>query len=358
MSIPRAPYVSIVAALLTLGLGACQPAARRPAGPGATATGATSNGAAVAGDTTVAAPNTEGPLKVVATHSILGDLVRNVGGDEIALTVLVGPGTDAHSFEPRPADSVALAQADVIFENGLGFESWLDELVAASGTKARRVVVTKAITPIAAPEAEHDAQETPAAGDRSAAEGAGDVHGELDPHVWHDVANAVLMVEAIRDGLVQADPAHAATYEANAAGYTSILRALDREIQAHVDTLPPERRKLVTSHDTFNYFARRYGFTIVGTALGSVSTEAAEPSAAAIARLVDEIRASGVPAIFAENIQIPKLVERIAREAGVALGPTLYTDALGEPGSAGDTYLKLMSANVANIVGALADQSP
>jgi ABC-type Zn uptake system ZnuABC Zn-binding protein ZnuA len=273
-------------------------------------------------------------LVVVVTHSILGDLVHQVGGAAIELQVLVGPGADSHSFEPGAADSVLLARADVIVENGLGFEGWLDGLVAASGSRAARIVAAEGVAPLVAG-------------------AAGGSAGELDPHVWWDVENAMSMVGAVRDGLVAADPANAAGYRDRAERYLQELRQLDAEIVRQVATIPPAQRKLVTSHDTFAYFARRYGFEVVGTALGAATTEAAEPSAAAMARLVQEIRAAGVPALFAENVGNPDLIERIADEAGVALGPTLYTDALGPPGSAGDTYVKMMRANVAALSAAL-----
>jgi len=272
-----------------------------------------------------------GRLKVVATFSILGDFVRSVGGDEIEVRVLVGPGGDAHEFAPSPADGVALAEAALVFENGLGFEPWLDDLYAASGSKAGRSVATEGIQPM------------------SAAEEA----GETDPHVWHDVTHAMQMVETIRAALTQADPANAQTYQANADAYIAELRELDAWVMPQVQTLPEARRKLVTSHDTFSYFAARYGFEVVGTALGAASTEVADPAAGEIATLVEAIKATGVPAIFAENIANPRLMEQIANEAGVQLAPTLYTDALGEPGSAGDTYLKLMRYNVTTIVAAL-----
>ena len=161
------------------------------------------------------------------------------------------------------------------------------------------------------------------------------------------------MVEAIRDDLVAADPTNAATYEANAQAYLARLQALDEFVVAEVAKLPEERRKLVTSHDTFAYFAARYGFAIVGTAFGSVTTEGADPSAAEIDALVSEIEAAAVPAIFAENVSNPALMESVAAEAGVELAPTLYTDALGEEGSDGDTYEKMIRANVATIVAAL-----
>jgi ABC-type Zn uptake system ZnuABC Zn-binding protein ZnuA len=283
----------------------------------------------------------DGRLQVIATHSILGDLAQNVAGDAVELTILVEAGSDTHTFEPSPADIADIAQADLILENGLEFEGWLNELYEASESTAERVVVTNGLTLLAAGE-EHE-HET---------EGEHE-HGEHDPHVWHSVANAIGMVRAIRDALVEADPANANTYQANADAYTAELQALDQWVFEQVETLPAGRRKLVTSHDTFSYFAERYGFEIVGTALGSISTETADPSAGEMAELVEAIRAAAVPAIFAEEVASSELMGQIAAEAGVTLGPPLYSDALGQPGSAGDTYLNMMRYNVTTLVNTL-----
>ena len=291
-------------------------------------------------------PTTEGPLQVVASFSILGDLVKNVGGDAVEVTTLIGPGVDAHTYDPAPADLVVLSKADVIFENGLGFEPWLDRFFASAQPSGARVVVTEGITPREAGADEH-------AGEAQLEEDGAHEHGQFDPHVWHDVANAIVMVGNIRDALVAADPARAELYEANAAAYIAELKALDASIREQVGTLPPERRKLVTSHDTFGYFAEAYGFEVLGTALGSISTEAGDPSARDIATLITEIEDAGVPAIFAENVANPDLMESIAAEAGVALAPTLYTDALGPQGSPGATYIGMMQSNVTTIVDAL-----
>jgi zinc/manganese transport system substrate-binding protein len=290
-------------------------------------------------------PGAAEPLQVVATFSIVGDLVQQVAGDEVAVTTLIGPGVDAHTYDPAPADLVALENADLIVENGLGFEPWLDQFLASAGAPATRVVASAGITP-----------RVLAAGEGDAGDAGEDAHeaGESDPHVWHDVANAIVMVENIRDALVAADPAHAARYEENAAAYIAELRALDEWIREEVATIPDERRKLVTSHDTFGYFAAAYGFAVIGTALGSLSTEAGDPSAQQIVLLIEQIRAAGVPAIFAENVANPDLMESLAAEAGVVLAPPLYTDALGPAGSPGATYDGMMRANVTTIVDALA----
>ena len=273
------------------------------------------------------------PLKVVATFSILGDITNNIGGDKIDLTVLVGPDADPHTFEPVPSDSATLNATALIFENGLGFEAWLDDLYAASGSTATRVVVTQGIEPgqIA----------------------VGEETGETDPHAWQNVYYSIHMAEVVRDALSQADPANAVAYQLNANHYVTQLLDLDTYIVEKVQTLPTEQRKLVTDHDAFGYFAARYGFTVVGTALGSVSTEAADPSAADIAQLVADIQATGTKAIFAENIENPQLMQQIADQTGVKVGPPLYSDALGQPGTDGETYLKMMRYNVDAIVGAL-----
>ncbi len=313
-------------------------------------------------------------LQVITTFSVLGDIVAQVGGDAVDVVVLVPAGADAHDFEPSPTDVGSLEDAMIVFENGLEFEPWLDDLYEAAASDATRVVVTDGITPREAGDHdEHEGEEhddaSPDAGDHADEgddhdeedhdgddhDGEDDhEHGEYDPHVWHDVANVIQEVEAVRAALVAADPDYEATYEANAAAYTAELEALDAYVVEQVATLPEERRKLVTSHDTFGYFAARYGFEVLGTALGSVSTEGGDPSAQEINDLVEEIEACGVPAIFAENVTDISLMETIADEAGVTLAPTLYTDALGEPGSPGETYLGMIRVNVDAIVGALA----
>jgi ABC-type Zn uptake system ZnuABC Zn-binding protein ZnuA len=178
-------------------------------------------------------------------------------------------------------------------------------------------------------------------------------HGEFDPHVWHDVANAMAMVEAIRDALSAADPDNAAAYASNADAYLAELAELDAWVTEQIATIPPDRRKLVTAHDTFGYFAQRYGLEIVGSALGSLSTEAGDPSAGALATLIETIQAAGVPALFAENVSNPELIERIAQETGVTIGEPLYTDALGAAGTPGATYIDMVRYNVTAIVTAL-----
>jgi ABC-type Zn uptake system ZnuABC Zn-binding protein ZnuA len=287
-----------------------------------------------------------GRLRVAATHSILADLVRNVGGDKIELRTLVGPGRDAHTYEPSPADAVAVSEAALLFENGLEFETWLDDLYTSSASRAKRVVVSEGIEPREAEEG--DAHE----GEEEHAEDEEHPPGEHDPHVWHSVANAIQMVRNIRDALASADPANEALYQSNADAYIAELQTLDAWIFEQVKGVPEERRKLVTTHDTLGYFAARYGFEVLGTVLPA-STEGVSLSAQELAALAEAVKAAGVPAVFAENIASNALLEQVANEAGVRVVATLYTDALGEPGSEGDSYLKMIRFNMTTIVEAL-----
>jgi zinc/manganese transport system substrate-binding protein len=300
----------------------------------------------------------QGKLKVVATFSILGDLVKNVGGDNIELKMLVGADGDSHTFEPTPADNKTLAEAALIFENGLGFETWLDKLYTASAAKAKRIAVTDGIEALKGEhEKEHD--EEHAADSKATPEATKEAeheeeheHGESDPHAWHDVKNAIQMVRNIRDALAAADSANAETYKANADRYIKELETLDTFVKQQVESLPKESRKLVTSHDAFGYFAHAYGFEIVGWALPT-STEAADPAAGEVAELIEKIKAAKVKAIFAENVSDMRLITRIAQEAGVKVAPPLYSDALSAPGTDGDTYVKMIRYNVTIIVNAL-----
>jgi zinc/manganese transport system substrate-binding protein len=278
------------------------------------------------------------PVKVVATYSILGEFVETVGGNLIDLTVLVGTDGDAHEYEPTPQDSVAIADAALVFENGLEFETWLDDLFAASGSSAKRVVVTEGIVPRAM---EHDY------------EGEEHAHGEFDPHVWHNPQLVMTMIDNIATALITADPANEATYTANATSYKAELEQLDKDLQTEADKLSAEQRKLVTSHDALGYLAYRYGFEVIGAVIPSVTTESSDANAGELAELVDIIKSAGVPAIFVENITNADLVEQAANSAGVSVAPALYTDALGEEGTEGATYLGMMRYNMTTIVAAL-----
>ncbi len=270
-------------------------------------------------------------LQVVATTTFIGDMVRNVAGDRAEVTVLLPVGADPHQFEPRPSDAAAIAKAQVLFMNGAGLEAFLEPLLKSVG--GQRIVV-------------ECAQGLPL---RTVKE---DGRMVADPHLWYDVRNAIHYVENIRAGLIQADPAGRAVYTANADRYMAQLRDLDGWIVEQVKQIPPEQRKLVTSHDTFGYFARRYGFEVIGAIFPAGGVEA-QPSAQDIAALISAIKATGVKAIFTESTVDPKFAEQIARDAGVKVVTKLYTDSLGGPGSGAETYIDLMRFDVQAIVEAL-----
>jgi len=275
-------------------------------------------------------------LRVVATTTIVGDVVARVGGDAMELMVLLPPGADPHTYEPTPADLTAVARAHVLFVNGLGLEGFLERTLRNVGD-VPVVPVSAGIQPRHLEE--HEGKESHA-------------HGEADPHVWLDVRNVLVWVENIRQALSALDPAHAEQYAANAAAYRAELEALDAWILEQVARVPPQNRKLVTNHPAFGYFADRYGFEQVA-AVYPISP-GAEPSAREIAKLEETIRRFGVPAVFAETTVNPKLAEQVARDTGVRL-VTLYTGSLGRPGSGAETYVAMMRYNVRAIVEALSE---
>ncbi|MGN6031837.1 MAG: metal ABC transporter solute-binding protein, Zn/Mn family [Thermomicrobiales bacterium] len=283
------------------------------------------------------------PLKVVATFSVLEDWLKNIGGDAIELSTIVPAGGDAHGFDPSPEQVASLADANLIFEIGLGFETWLDDMVAASGTSATRVVVSEGITVRTLTEGEdHDHE-----GDDESHD-----HGDTDPHIWGNVRNAITACGTITTALGQGDLDLRATFQRAHDAYVGQLGALDGWVKAQVGAVPAEERRIVTSHDALGYYTDAYGIEIVGTILG-LSTEEAEPSARQIAELVDQIKAANVKAIFPENVENPQLLESVASEAGVKVGATLYTDALGEPGSNGDTYIRMITWNTTALVAGM-----
>lgn len=263
----------------------------------------------------------DGRLKVVATFSILGDMVQNVGGEAIALTTLVGPDSDAHVYSPQPHDAMALARADIIFVNGLGFEGWIDRLITSSGTTAPVVVASSGVR----------------------ARGTAGDHASADPHAWQTIGNAMVYVDNIRDALATTDPANAAHYRARAAAYAARLEALEARARQSLEAVPPTRRKVVTSHDAFGYFEGAYGVEFLAPV--GVSTEG-EASAADVARLIRQIRAGGITAIFVENVTDPSLVRQIARETGVTIGGRLYSDALSGPTEPAPTYIDMFTHNL------------
>jgi zinc/manganese transport system substrate-binding protein len=302
----------------------------------------------------------EGKLSVVATFSVLGDVVANIGGDRVEVTTLVGPDGDAHVFQPSPADAQRVAEAQLIVANGLGFEGWMDRLVEASGTTATIITASEGVTPIAFAEAEHDHAKGEGEGedahDHDHAEEAGHDHdhghdhGAEDPHAWQSVTNVALYVGNIERGLAAADPAGAETYAANAAAYLAELDTLDADIRSAVAALPEGRRTIVTSHDAFGYFAAAYGLTF--EAPQGLSTEA-EASAQDVAALISQIKAESIGAVFVENIADPRLLEQIAAETDARVGGTLYSDALSEPEGPAATYLAMMRHNLSQLTAAL-----
>lgn len=281
------------------------------------------------------------PLKVVASFSILGDLVARVGGEHVALTTIVGPNGDGHVYEPTPQDARNAAAADLVVVNGLGFEGWLERLIDASGYKGEVATASAGVETIAG-EDEHEVETA----------GSGGHHqGGVDPHAWQSIPNAVIYVKNIADALCTADAADCAAYRANAAAYTMDLTTLDARIRADVAAIPAERRKVITSHDAFGYFAKTYGIRFL--APEGVSTDS-EASAADVARLIEQVRAERVTALFVENIADPRLLEQISRETGVAVGGALFSDALSEKEGPAPTYLAMMTHNIALLRGAMA----
>jgi ABC-type Zn uptake system ZnuABC Zn-binding protein ZnuA len=281
-------------------------------------------------------------LQVVATTGIVGDVVRNVAGDLVELSVLIGPGQDPHTYQPTPKDIAEIERAHVVFINGLGLEEGLGSTIdAAAGRGSAVVSVSTGIRPLAP-----DAQPAASPGATPARPGAGS-----DPHVWFDPANVKIWVDNIEKSLSALDPPHAASYQANAAAYARRLDDLDAYIRGQVALIPPQNRKLVTDHDAFGYFADRYRFQVVGAVIPSVSTSA-EPSAGELAGLVEKIRAEKVPAVFIGTTTNPKLADLVAQETGAQVLP-LYTGATGPAGSGTDTYIGMMRADVDTIVKGL-----
>ncbi|SFD65401.1 zinc/manganese transport system substrate-binding protein [Bosea sp. CRIB-10] len=274
-------------------------------------------------------------LPVVASFSILGDFVREIGGERVAVTTLVGPDGDAHVYSPTPADAKTVAGAKLVVVNGLKFEGWLTRLIKSSGTKATVATATKGIKPLELDDHGH---------------GHGHSHGSEDPHAWQSIANAKIYVGNVRDALIAADPAGKAVYEANAAAYQTKLDALEAEVKAAVARIPADRRKAITSHDAFGYFAKAYGIAFI--APQGVSTEA-EASAKDVARIIRQIKAQKVPAVFLENITNPRLAEQIAKESGAKIGGRLYSDALSAADGPAGTYIAMMKHNISQIEKAL-----
>jgi zinc/manganese transport system substrate-binding protein len=284
-----------------------------------------------------AAAQTAEKLKVVASFSILGDMVRNVGGERIELVTLVGPNGDAHVYSPTPADGRRLTEAKIVFTNGLKFEGWIDRLIKSSGTKAARVEAAKGVKPLKGEESGHG-------------HGHHHDHGGSDPHAWQSIGNAKIYVANVRDALIAADAAGKEAYEANAGAYLKRLDELEAEVKSLVASIPAERRRIITSHDAFRYFEAAYGIDFVSPQ--GVSTES-EASAKDVARIIQQIRREKIGAVFVENVSDARLMERIAKETGAKIGERVYSDALSEPNGPAGTYIDMMRHNIRAFSAAL-----
>jgi zinc/manganese transport system substrate-binding protein len=277
-------------------------------------------------------------LPVVATFSILSDFVKNIGGDRVSVTTLVGPNGDIHVYQPSPADAKKLANARIVFVNGFKLEGWMDRLVKASGTKASVIVATKGIKP------------REMADDDDAKGGHAHEHAGVDPHAWQSIANARVYVANIRDALVAADPGGKETYEKNTVDYLAKLAAVETEVKDGIAKIPAARRRIITTHDAFGYFGAAYGFEFI--APQGVSTET-EASAQDVAKIIRQIKTQKIPAVFLENVSDPRLVQRIADETGAKIGGTIYSDALSAEGGPASTYIDMMRHNIRQLAAAL-----
>ena len=318
------------------------------------------------------------PTHVVATFSILGDMVKRIGGKHVALTTLVGPNGDTHVYHPTPAAARAVSEAKVLIVNGLEFEGWLDRLIDATDFKGMHVIATKGIEPIAFEEREEHGGHNEKADDGKRSHGendhghdkkgteenhrdghsddkhddhhAGHDHGAFDPHAWQSLNNAVIYVDNITGALAKADPTNAAIFYKNRAAYVAEIKALDVVIRENMARLSANRRTIVTSHDAFQYFGRDYGLTFL--APQGLSTDS-EASAQDVARLIVQMRKEGISAVFVENITDSRLLEQIAKETGASIGGALYPGALSGPTGPAHTYLDMMRHNYGTLVDAL-----
>lgn len=273
------------------------------------------------------------PLEVTASFSILGDMVREVGGDRVRVRTLVGANEDAHAFQPRPSDARQIGSSALVVVNGLGFDDWMARLARSGGYKGTIVVASEGVSTIEMADDGHDHDHDHHGHDHG--------HG-ADPHAWQDLGNAQRYVANIAAALAAADPAHADSYRANAERYQGELKVLDAEIRAAFAALPAERRKVVTSHDAFAYFGKAYGIRFLAPV--GVSNNA-EPTARGVARLITQLKAEKIPAVFIENIADARLIERIRAESGTRIGGTLYSDALSTADGPAPDYLSMMRSN-------------
>ncbi|WP_114974119.1 metal ABC transporter substrate-binding protein [Rhodoferax ferrireducens] len=278
-------------------------------------------------------------IPVTASFSILGDLARVVGGERVTITTLVGPDQDAHTFEPKPTDAKAILNTRLLLTNGLGFEPWANKLAKSAGYKGETVVASKGV------KARRRVEEAEAKGHG----GHGD-HEEADPHAWQNPNNVVIYVRNIAVGLSKVDPSGAAIYQGNAEAYVKELQTLDAWAQAQFAAIPTAKRKVITSHDAFGYFAAHYQIKFL--APQGVNTEA-EPSAKQVAQLIKQIQREKIRAVFVENMSNPKLIDQLSKDAGATVGASLYADALSAPDQPGATYLHMMRHNVTQLAAGM-----
>ena len=264
-------------------------------------------------------------IKVVSTFSILGDMVKNIGGDKIELTTLVGPNGDGHVYEPTPADAKSIANADLVFVNGLGFEGWIDRLVKASGYKGKIIIATKGIKDLK-------------------------FEGELDPHAWQDLSNGRIYIKNIKNALTDVNPKNSDYYKKKFIAYDEILESMNKSTKDRFADISKKNRKVITSHDAFLYFGRAYDIDFRSPV--GVTTES-EPSAGELAALITEMRKDGIKALFAENITDPRLIKQLAREVNAEIGGTLYSDALSDASESANTYINMFKYNVNELASVL-----
>jgi zinc/manganese transport system substrate-binding protein len=263
-------------------------------------------------------------IKVAASFTVLGDIVKQIGGDRVEVKTFVGPNGDAHVYEPTPGDVKALSDAKILVVNGLGLEGWMSRLQKSSGFKGK--VIT-------AEEEEH-----------------GKTKRITDPHAWQSLANGRIYVTNIRDGLIAADPEGKSTYEANATKFLADIDTVEKDVKEKIAALPPARRRIITTHDAFGYFGATYGMEFI--APEGVSTES-EASAKDVAKIIRQIKAEKIPAVFLENVTDHRLLDQIAKETGAKVGGTLYSDALSDEKGPAATYLDMFRHNVATLSEAL-----
>jgi zinc/manganese transport system substrate-binding protein len=276
----------------------------------------------------------EGPLPVVASFSILGDMVKQIGGPDVQVTTIVGPNSDTHVYEPTPNDAKSLANAKLLFVNGLGFEGWIPRLAEAANFKGKTVTVSNSIKP------------------RTMMDDGKEI---IDPHAWQDLSNGIVYAHNIVAALQAALPEKSTDIQLRANAYISQMKAINQNTKTEIAAVPESKRRIITSHDAFGYFGAAYGVEFLAPV--GVSTEA-EPSAAEVAKLIQQIRQQGIKTIFLENMASPRLAQQLSKESGAKLGAELYSDALSESNGPAPTYLAMFEHNVSKLKAAMLENDP